>query len=152
MGDVLLACMPADRSRLEALAKAFIDEGQRVGWQHEAVWSLSSKVCVVAAWSKHSQGVRWLENLARGSARRGKLVSIRLDDSAPPRGLKRHRIVDLSMWPARSADRAVDQLLSIAAEVSMQVAVALRASPTRCALLSWRQSSHWSRRWSGGRA
>lgn len=124
MGDVLISCVQTDRSRVDALAKAFIDEGHRVGWQHEALWSLSREVCVVAVWSRHSAGEQWLANLARGSARRGKLVSIRLDESTPPRGLKRHRIVDLSMWPARSADHGVDRLLAITAQVSEQIATA----------------------------
>ncbi len=131
MGDVLISCAPADRSRVDALAKAFIDEGHRVGWRHEALWSLAREVCVVAVWSRHSSGEQWLANLARGSARRGKLVSIRLDQSSLPRGLKRHRIVDLSMWPARSADGGVDRLLAITAEVSSQVATTSRQAQSK---------------------
>ncbi len=118
MGDILLACVPADRPRLDALAKAFIDGGHRVGWQHEALWTLAPQVCVVAAWSRNSADAQWLANLARGCARRGKLVSIRLDASDPPRGIERHRVIDLSMWPAVTADRGVDRLLTVAAEVS----------------------------------
>jgi hypothetical protein len=123
LADVLLACVAADRSRLDAIAKALLDEGHRVGWQHEAIWVLPPGTCVVATWSRYSRGVRWLENLARASARRGKLVSIRLDDGEAPRGVQRHRVIDLSMWPARDADRSVDSLLTVAAAIGSATAI-----------------------------
>jgi len=38
-------------------------------------------------------------------------VSIRLGGARPPRGLRSEQVIDLSEWPARGADRAINTLL-----------------------------------------
>jgi hypothetical protein len=48
---------------------------------------------------------------AKTAAKRRRLVSIRLGGARPPRGLRSEQVIDLSDWPARGADRAMNTLL-----------------------------------------
>ena len=111
MRDVLICCTDAEGSQLEWLAKALLDTGWSVNFMHKGSRGVASANCVIAVWSPHSVGDAWLTARAKTAAKHRRLVSIRLGGARPPRGLRSEQVIDLSEWPARGADRAIDSLL-----------------------------------------
>lgn len=111
MKDVLICCTNAEGSQLEWLARALIDSGWTVSFMHKGSRGVAQANCVIAVWSPHSVGDAWLTARAKTAAKRRKLVSVRLGGARPPRGLRSEQIIDLSEWPARGADRAINRLL-----------------------------------------
>jgi len=111
MKDVLICCTNAEGSQLEWLARALLDSGWSVNFMHKGSRGIAQANCVIAVWSPHSVGDAWLTARAKTAAKRRKLVSVRLGGARPPRGLRSEQIIDLSEWPARGADRAINKLL-----------------------------------------
>ena len=111
MSDVLICCTNAEGSQLQWLAKALLDSGWSVDFMHKGSRGVASAQCVIAVWSPHSVGDAWLNARAKTAAKRRRLVSIRLGGARPPRGLRSEQVIDLSEWPARGADRAINSLL-----------------------------------------
>ena len=111
MSDVLICCTDAEGSQLQWLAKALLDSGWSVDFMHKGSSGVASAQCVIAVWSPHSVGDAWLNARAKTAAKRRRLVSIRLGGARPPRGLRSEQVIDLSEWPARGADRAINSLL-----------------------------------------
>ncbi len=111
MKDVLICCTHAEGSQLEWLAKALIDTGWSVNFMHKGSRGVASADCVIAVWSPHSVGDAWLTARAKTAAKYRRLVSVRLGGARPPRGLRSEQVIDLSEWPARGADRAINSLL-----------------------------------------
>ncbi len=111
MKDVLICCTDAEGSQLEWLAKALLDTGWSVNFMHKGSRGVASANCVIAVWSPHSVGDAWLTARAKTAAKHRRLVSIRLGGARPPRGLRSEQVIDLSEWPARGADRAINSLL-----------------------------------------
>jgi hypothetical protein len=111
MKDVLICCTDAEGSQLEWLAKALFDTGWSVNFMHKGSSTVASAHCVIAVWSPKSVGDAWLMARAKTAAKRRRLVSIRLGGARPPRGLRSEQVIDLSDWPARGADRAMNTLL-----------------------------------------
>jgi len=109
--DVLICCTDAEGSQLEWLAKALFDTGWSVNFMHKGSSGVASAHCVIAVWSPKSVGDPWLMARAKTAAKRRRLVSIRLGGARPPRGLRSEQVIDLSEWPARGADRAMNSLL-----------------------------------------
>ena len=111
MKDVLICCTNAEGSQLEWLAKALFDTGWSVNFMHKGSSGVTSAHCVIAVWSPKSVGDAWLMARAKTASKRRKLVSIRLGGARPPRGLRSEQVIDLSEWPAKGADRAMNTLL-----------------------------------------
>lgn len=111
MKDVLICCTNAEGSQLEWLAKALLDTGWSVNFMHKGSRGVANANCVIAVWSPHSVGDAWLTARAKTAAKHRRLVSIRLGGARPPRGLRSEQVIDLSEWPARGADRAINSLL-----------------------------------------
>ena len=111
MKDVLICCTDAEGSQLEWLAKALFDSGWSVDFMHKGSSGVASAHCVIAVWSPNSVGDAWLTARAKTASKRRRLVSIRLGGARPPRGLRSEQVIDLSEWPARGADRAINTLL-----------------------------------------
>ena len=111
MKDVLICCTNAEGSQLEWLAKALLDTGWSVSFMHKGSRGVTRADCVIAVWSPHSVGDAWLIARAKTAAKRRRLVSVRLGGARPPRGLRSEQVIDLSEWPARGADRAMNSLL-----------------------------------------
>ena len=111
MKDVLICCTNAEGSQLEWLARALLDSGWTVSFMHKGSRGVAKANCVIAVWSPHSVGDAWLTARAQTAAKGRKLVSVRLGGARPPRGLRSEQIIDLSEWPARGADRAINKLL-----------------------------------------
>ncbi len=111
MKNVLICCTNAEGSQLEWLAKALLDTGWSVSFMHKGSRGVASANCVIAVWSPHSVGDAWLTARAKTAAKRRRLVSVRLGGARPPRGLRSEQVIDLSEWPARGADRAMNSLL-----------------------------------------
>jgi hypothetical protein len=111
VSDVLICCTNAEGSQLEWLARALLDSGWSVDFMHKGSRGVASAQCVIAVWSPHSVGDAWLNARAKTAAKRRRLVSIRLGGARPPRGLRSEQVIDLSEWPARGADRAINTLL-----------------------------------------
>jgi len=111
MKDVLICCTNAEGSQLEWVAKALFDSGWSVSFMHKGSTGVSRAQCVIAVWSPRSVGDAWLLARAKTAAKRGRLISIRLGGARPPRGLRSEQVIDLSEWPARGADRAINTLL-----------------------------------------
>ncbi len=111
MKDVLICCTDAEGSQLEWLAKALLDTGWSVNFMHKGSRGVASADCVIAVWSPRSVGDAWLTARATTAAKHRRLVSIRLGGARPPRGLRSEQVIDLSEWPARGADRAINSLL-----------------------------------------
>jgi len=111
VSDVLICCTNAEGSQLQWLAKALLDSGWSVDFMHKGSRGVASAQCVIAVWSPHSVGDAWLHARAKTAAKRRRLVSVRLGGARPPRGLRSEQVIDLSEWPARGADRAINTLL-----------------------------------------
>ena len=111
MKDVLICCTDAEGSQLEWLAKALFDTGWSVSFMHKGSSGVASAHCVIAVWSPKSVGDAWLMARAKTASKRRRLVSVRLGGARPPRGLRSEQVIDLSEWPARGADRAINTLL-----------------------------------------
>ncbi len=111
MKDVLICCIDAEGSQLEWLAKALFDTGWSVNFMHKGSSGVANAHCVIAVWSPKSVGDAWLIARAQTASKRRRLVSIRLGGARPPRGLRSEQVIDLSEWPARGADRAMNTLL-----------------------------------------
>ena len=126
MKDVLICCTHAEGSQLEWLAKALLDTGWSVNFMHKGSSGVASANCVIAVWSPHSVGDAWLTARAKTAAKRRRLVSIRLGGARPPRGLRSEQVIDLSEWPARGADRAMNSLLGSVDAVANGVVAADR--------------------------
>ena len=54
--------------------------------------------CVIAVWSRHSIGNRWVLDEAERAANRGVLVTARLDEVDPPLGFGGYTYADLVDW------------------------------------------------------
>ena len=122
MKNVLICCTDAEGSQLEWLAKALLDTGWSVSFMHKGSRGVASADCVIAVWSPHSVGDAWLTARAKTAAKRRRLVSVRLGGARPPRGLRSEQVIDLSEWPARGADRAMNSLLGSVDAVANGVA------------------------------
>jgi tetratricopeptide (TPR) repeat protein len=72
---------------------------------------LKTARCVVAVWSKHSVGSRWVRTEAEKAINKGNLVPIKIDNSETPFGFEECEEIRFTHWPPSSRDEKLNKLL-----------------------------------------
>ena len=110
MNEVEICCTGADRQRIDWLAHALAERGWSCGFAVERMPERTAR-CAIVVWTEGSRRARVMKRVAGAARRRGILVSATFDGVQAPGGLGGRAKEDLSAWPAKSADRAIDSLL-----------------------------------------
>jgi len=108
MADIVLSYAREDRQQAESLSRALEDAGWSVWWDREILpgvsyeqvieAELSAARCVVVLWSASARQSNWVRDEATVALGRNVLVSVLLDDSAPPLGFRQQQTASLAHW------------------------------------------------------
>lgn len=108
MADIVLSYAREDRQQAESLSRALEDAGWSVWWDREILpgvsyeqiieAELSAARCVVVLWSASARQSNWVRDEATLALGRNVLVSVLLDDSAPPLGFRQQQTASLAHW------------------------------------------------------
>jgi hypothetical protein len=108
MADIVLSYAREDRQHAESLSRALQDAGWSVWWDREILpgvsyeqiieAELSAARCVVVLWSASARQSNWVRDEATVALGRNVLVSVLLDESAPPLGFRQQQTASLAHW------------------------------------------------------
>jgi len=108
MADIVLSYARENRPQAESLSRALEDAGWSVWWDREILpglsyeqvieAELSAARCVVVLWSASARQSNWVRDEATLALSRNVLVSVLLDDSAPPLGFRQQQTASLAHW------------------------------------------------------
>ncbi|QZD89347.1 TIR domain-containing protein [Qipengyuania aurantiaca] len=108
MADIFLSYARADQPRIEKLAAALEEAGFTLWWDShlrsgaefadDIEAALNEAGQVIVAWSADAVKSRWVRDEASEAAEQNKLVSISLDDTAPPMGFRQFHATDMKGW------------------------------------------------------
>ena len=139
MSDVFLSYKREDEARVAPLRDALNAESLSVWWDRHLpggeLWrerleaELATAACVIVVWSGNSVGEEgaFVRDEATRAMRRGVLVPVRIDDSAPPLGFGELQALELTGWKGKHTDvRFQDVLTAVRAKIAKQAAPAPR--------------------------
>lgn len=116
MADIFLSYAREDRQKAESLSHALQHAGWSVWWDREILpgasyerlieAELSTAHCVVVLWSEAARQSNWVRDEATLAISRHVLVSVLLDDSAPPLGFRQQQTASLAHWDGSVMDPA----------------------------------------------
>jgi adenylate cyclase len=129
MADIFLSYANEDRDVVAELVQVFQARGWSVWWDRviavgtnyetEIEAELDSARCVVAIWSRHSVGSRWVRTEAEDAAQRGMLIPVLIEEVKVPLSVRSLEAARLIGWPnhaqvaeMRKLIDAVDRMLS----------------------------------------
>ena len=127
MADIFLSYAREDRHKAESLSRALEHAGWSVWWDREILpgasyerlieAEISKAHCVVVLWSESARQSNWVRDEATLAISRHVLVSVLLDDSAPPLGFRQQQTANLAHWDGSAMDPAFATLKQGIADV-----------------------------------
>jgi endonuclease G len=121
LADVFVSYARADVAIVEAMVDSLRAEGFTVWfdesiyagaeWQTLLLETLSAAKAVLVVWSRHSITRPWVLREAQLARAAGRLIPIRIDDSAIPPGFEDVQVADMKGWNGHS-DRRLAPLLA----------------------------------------
>lgn len=127
MADIFLSYAREDRHQAESLSRALEHAGWSVWWDREILpgasyehlieAEISKAHCVVVLWSESARQSNWVRDEATLAISRHVLVSVLLDESAPPLGFRQQQTANLAHWDGSTMDPAFATLKQGIADV-----------------------------------
>ncbi len=128
MADIFISYASEDGGRVKPLAKALMEQGWSVWWDHTITpgktWrdvigtALDDARCIVVLWSKQSIDSHWVITEADFGLRKRILIPALLELVEPPLGFGHVQSADLTEWKAETDNPEFAILLDAISEIA----------------------------------
>ena len=121
MADIFVSYASEDRDAVAELVQVFHARAWSVWWDRSVTVGsiydaqieaeLDSARCVVAIWSRHSVGSRWVRTESEDAAQRGILIPVLIEEVKVPLSIRSLEAARLIGWPNHSRGTEMNRLI-----------------------------------------